>query len=476
MAIFFVCVAALVMGYIVYGALVDRIFGSDPNRTPPALAQEDGVDFVPMPTWKVALVQLLNIAGVGPIFGPILGALYGPAALVWIVIGSIFAGGVHDYFSGMLSMRHRGDSIPEIVGFSLGNAMKQFMRAFSIILLLLVGIVFVSAPAQLLTDLTGIGMPVLVAIIFGYYFVATILPVDKIIGRLYPIFGFCLVFMAVSLISTLMIKGYHFYPQRTLSNLNPHDLPMWPLIFITIACGAISGFHATQSPLMARCLTNERYGRHVFYGSMIMEGIIALIWATLAMSFFNNPGELSDMLTNGGPATVVNHISTTLLGKAGGILAIVGVVFLPISSGDTAFRSARLIIADFMNVSQKKSIKRLMIAVPLFVVGFIVSKTDFSIIWRYFGWANQTLATITLWTAAVYLADLKKFHWIASIPAAFMTSVVVTFLFYSQIGFSLSITVATGIGAAAAVICSILFIRRAANPRNTGAASEAAHT
>ncbi len=465
MIIFFVSVAALILGYLIYGALVNRIFGPDPERVPPAIAQADGVDFVAMPTWKVMLVQLLNIAGVGPIFGPILGALYGPSALIWIVIGSIFAGGVHDYFSGMLSIRHNGDSIPEIVGYSLGNLMKQFMRGFSVILLLLVGIVFVSAPAQLLTGLTGIGMPVLVAIIFAYYFIATILPVDKIIGRIYPIFGFALVFMAVSLITMLMINGYDFYPQRSLTNQSPQNLPMWPLMFITIACGAISGFHATQSPLMARCLTNERYGHPVFYGSMIMEGIIALIWATLAMSFFHNPVELNDMLSQGGPATVVNHISTTLLGGAGGILAIIGVVFLPISSGDTAFRSARLIIADFLHFSQKKNINRLLIAVPLFVVGFIVSKMDFGLIWRYFGWANQTLAAIVLWTAAVYLSDQKKFHWIASIPAVFMTVVVTTFLCYSDIGLSLSMPLATGAGIVAAILCGVLFLRRAARPR-----------
>ncbi len=464
MIIFFISVAALILGYLIYGTLVNRIFGIDPEREPPAITQADGVDFVAMPTWKVLLVQLLNIAGVGPIFGPILGALYGPSALIWIVIGSIFAGGVHDYFSGMLSIRHNGDSIPEIVGYSLGNLMKQFMRGFSVILLLLVGIVFVSAPAQLLTGLTGIGMPVLVAIIFAYYFIATILPVDKIIGRIYPLFGFALVFMAVSLITMLMIKGYDFYPQRSLSNLSPQNLPMWPLMFITIACGAISGFHATQSPLMARCLTNERYGHPVFYGSMIMEGIIALIWATLAMSFFHNPEELNNMLSQGGPATVVNHISTTLLGSAGGILAIIGVVFLPVSSGDTAFRSARLIIADFLHFSQKKNMNRLLIAVPLFVVGFIVSKTDFGLIWRYFGWANQTLATIVLWTAAVYLSDQKKFHWIASIPAVFMTVVVTTFLCYSDIGLSLPMPMATGAGVAAAILCAILFLRRAARP------------
>jgi len=457
MGIFFVAVAALILGYVLYGALIDRVFVIAPARRTPAVTEADGVDFVAMPTWKVMLIQLLNIAGVGPIFGPILGALYGPSALIWIVIGSIFAGAVHDYFSGMLSVRHKGESVPEVVGYSLGNRAKQFMRGFSVILLVLVGVVFVAAPAQLLNNMTGTPMSILVAIIFAYYFLATILPVDKIIGRVYPLFGFALLFMAFSTIIMLMIKGYTFYPHRTLANINPVDFPIWPLMFITIACGAISGFHATQSPLMARCLNNERDGRRVFYGSMIMEGIIALVWATLAMSFFHSPEELNRALGNGGPAHVVNTISTTLLGGVGGILAIVGVVILPISSGDTAFRSARLIIADFLGMSQKENIKRLMVAVPLFIVGFIISKSDFDIIWRYFGWANQTLAAIVLWTSAVYLRKLSKFHWIATFPAIFMTVVVITFLCYAKIGFSLSLGVSSGVGLVAAMLCTVLF-------------------
>lgn len=458
MAIFFVCLASLVGGYVIYSVFVDRIFGVEPDRPTPVCVREDGVDFVAMPGWKIFLIQLLNIAGIGPIFGPILGALYGPVALIWIVIGSIFAGGVHDYFSGMLSIRHDGESIPEVVGYTLGNGVKQFMRGFSIILLLLVGIVFVSSPAQLLTNLTGIPMGVLVAVIFCYYFIATILPVDKIIGRIYPFFGAALIFMALSLIVMLFAGDYTIYPQRSLSNLNPQNLPLWPLMFITIACGALSGFHATQSPLMARCITNERQGRHIFYGAMILEGVVALIWATLAMSFFDTPDALNEVLSKGGPALVVNTISEELLGGAGAFLAIIGVVLLPVSSGDTAFRSARLIIADFLHLSQKSNAKRLFIAVPLFAIGFIVSKTDFNIIWRYFGWANQTMATIVLWTAAVYLAKRAKFHWIATLPATFMTAVVVSFLCYSEIGFSLPLTVATIIGSGVAIGCFILLI------------------
>jgi carbon starvation protein CstA len=458
MGLFFLCVALLIAGYFTYGAIVDRIFGADPNRLTPARTMADGVDYVEMSPRKLFLVQLLNIAGLGPIFGPILGALYGPSALLWIVIGSIFGGAVHDYFSGMLSVRNNGKSIPDVVGQELGNGFKQFMRLFSIVLLLLVGVVFVLGPAKLLGSLTGWAVPVWVGIIFVYYFLATILPIDKIIGRIYPVFGAVLIFMAVGLTGALIFKGYNFYPELTLANLHPKSLPLWPLMFITIACGAISGFHATQSPMMARCMANEKYGRPVFYGAMIGEGIIALIWATLGMSFYNGSAALGAALAKGGPSSVVNEISTTLLGPVGGILAIIGVVILPITSGDTAFRSARLIIADFLKMQQKATFKRLYLAVPLFVVGFLISRGNFDVIWRYFGWANQTLATVVLWASAAYLIKQAKLHWIATIPATFMTAVATTYLAYDKIGFGLSLTLSTFIGISVAVFSLIAFL------------------
>ncbi len=458
MLYFFGCVALLIIGYFVYGSFVDRVFGPDPTRLTPATTMNDGVDYVEMSGKKIFLIQLLNIAGLGPIFGPILGALYGPSALIWIVVGSIFAGAVHDYFSGMLSMRSGGQSIPDVVGNELGVGFKQFMRVFSIVLLLLVGVVFVLGPAKLLGNLTGLAVPAWVAIIFVYYFLATILPVDKIIGRLYPLFGAVLIFMAVGLTAALIFKGYHFFPELTLSNIHPKGLPLWPLMFITIACGAISGFHATQSPLMARCVKNEKHGRPLFYGAMIGEGIIGLIWATLGMSFYNSSEALNAALAQGGPAYVVNEISTTLLGPLGGLLAIIGVVVLPISSGDTAFRSARLIIADFCKLPQKQSSKRLALAIPLFVIGFLVSRGDFGVIWRYFGWANQTLATIVLWASAAYLIKEAKLHWIATVPAVFMTAVATTYLAYAKIGFGLSLSTSTGIGIAVAVLSLALFL------------------
>jgi len=457
MYIFFICVALLLAGYFIYGKIVDNIFEPDSQRPTPAVELSDGVDFVEMKPWKIFLVQLLNIAGLGPIFGPILGALYGPSALIWIVVGSIFAGAVHDYFSGMLSIRYDGKSIPDVVGYNLGYFFKQFMRVFSVILLLLVGVVFVLGPAKLLANMTSLPVMTLVAIIFAYYFIATILPIDKIIGKVYPLFGAVLIFMAVGLTVALIAKGYHFFPEKTLANINPKGLPLWPLMFITIACGAISGFHATQSPLMARCVSNEKMGRKVFYGAMIGEGIIALVWATLGLSFYDNVAGLNASLAQGGPAYVVNEISTTLLGGFGGLLAIIGVVILPISSGDTAFRSARLIIADMLNFDQKPNMKRLAISVPLFLVGFLISRSNFGVIWRYFGWANQTLAMIVLWTAAAYLIKKSKFHWIATIPATFMTAVTITYLAYAKIGFGMELQVSTYIGVCAAIVSLIAF-------------------
>jgi carbon starvation protein CstA len=457
MILFFGCVAALVAGYFVYGRLIEKYFVIDPNRPTPAVALADGVDFVAMKPWKLFLIQLLNIAGLGPIFGPILGALYGPAALLWIVIGTIFAGAVHDYFSGMLSVRNGGKSIPEVVGKELGAGLKQFMRGFSVLVLLLVGVVFVLGPAKLLTNLSGMPTPYWVAIIFAYYFLATVLPIDKLIGRVYPIFGAVLLFMAFGLTAALFAGDYEVFPNLTLANLHPGKLPMWPLMFITIACGAISGFHSTQSPMMARCMSNEKYGRPVFYGAMVGEGIIGLIWATLGMSFYESPEALNAVLANGGPATVVNEVSVTLLGTVGGALAIVGVVVLPITSGDTAFRAARLIIADFLKYSQKLKLPRLYIAVPLFAVGFLISRSNFDVLWRYFGWANQTLAMLVLWAAAAYMIKRAKNHWIATIPAAFMTVVSVAYLASAKIGFGLAVPTATVLGVAAALASLVAF-------------------
>lgn len=471
---FFLSLIALIVGYFIYGSIVEKFFGADETKETPAVRLEDGVDFVPMPIWKIFLIQFLNIAGLGPIFGAIAGALWGPAAFLWIVLGSIFAGGVHDYFSGMLSLRHDGASIPEIVGNYLGNGFRQFMRAFSIVLLVLLGVVFITGPAGLLESITpkALDKNFWIYAIFIYYLLATMLPIDKLIGKIYPIFGVCLLLMAVGVSGGIILKGYKI-PEITLTNLHPKGLPIWPLMFITIACGAISGFHSTQSPLMARCITNEKQGRFVFYGSMIAEGIVALIWAAAAMAFFGSTGELQkQMAAHGGQAWVVNTISTSLLGKVGGVMAILGVVACPVTSGDTAFRSARLTIADFLNFKQEKIKNRLVISIPLFLVAFVLTKVDFNIIWRYFAWSNQTLATIVLWTAAMYLAIKGQFHWMATIPATFMTAVASTYILIAPEGFKISTKIGYPVGILCAVISLAIFLVAAKKKESKETASK----
>ena len=460
MTYFLLCIGLLIGGYFIYGSFVEKVFGVKQNRQTPAMTQADGIDYVPMSKGKVYLIQLLNIAGVGPIFGPILGALYGPAAMIWIVFGCIFAGAVHDYFSGMLSVRNNGQSVPNLAGHYLGKYAKYFMNIFAIVVLLLVGVVFISAPSGLLAKLTGVDAMVFLAVIFAYYLIATLLPIDKLIGKFYPIFGALLIFMSVGLTLAIIISSdYQLLGSVELTdfmtNLNPNDMPLWPALFITIACGAVSGFHATQSPLMARCIENEKNGRFVFYGAMIGEGIIALIWCALALSFFNGVEGLNAGM-NSNPANVVYEVSYGLLGAVGGFMAILGVIILPITSGDTAFRSARLILAEFFNLSQTKLTKRLMLAIPLFVLGAILTQVDFGMIWRYFGVANQTTAALMLWTAAAYLLKENKLHWICTVPAAFMTTVVIAFLMSSTtLGFGLPITTSTVI--AVLVVTVIIF-------------------
>ncbi|VFQ47236.1 carbon starvation CstA family protein [Desulfoluna butyratoxydans] len=459
MLTFFACVAALILGYFTYGTFVEKTFGPDSSRKTPAYELEDGVDYMPLPKWKVLFIQVLDIAGIGPIFGPILGALYGPVALVWIVIGCIFAGAVHDYFSGMLSMRNRGGSIPEVVGDFLGMPARQAMRVFSVVLLMLVGVIFVLAPAKLLTGLTGVNTQIFIFAIFGYYFLATILPIDKVIGKIYPLLGALLLITTVATVVALMFGGYEILPNLDVTtSAHPANKPIWPLLFITLSCGAISGFHSTQSPLMARCVKNEKDGRAVFYGAMILEGIIALIWATVGLSFYKSPEALNAVIAAGTPSAVVSEVSNVLLGPVGGFLAVIGVIVLPITSGDTAFRSTRLILAESFKVSQSQTAKRLMIAVPLFALGFVISTQNFGIIWRYFGFSNQALATLVLWSAAVFLAKEMKNYWIACLPATFMTSVVVTFILQAKIGFGLSIGTSTVIGVGTAVVLLGLFL------------------
>ena len=472
---FLISVVALVLGYLLYGRFVDKVFGPNPNLVTPAISKADNVDFIAMPPWKVYMIQFLNIAGTGPIFGAIMGAKFGPSAYLWIVFGCIFAGAVHDYMSGMLSVRHGGVGYPVLVGRYLGETTKKVMLIFSVLLLLMVGAVFVYSPAVILGGMVGDGsqwsMMLWVFIIFAYYIIATLLPIDKIIGRIYPVFAVALLFMAVALMVCLFIK-WPDLPEfwNGLQNRGPslglEGQPIFPCLFITIACGAVSGFHATQSPLMARCITTEKLGRPIFYGAMITEGLVALIWATVASYFFFDGGaaEVGSDLSAAAP-TVVTKVSQNWLGLLGGILAVLGVVAAPITSGDTAFRSARLIIADFLHLDQKPMRKRLYIAVPLFVLSGlllwynIADSNGFNVIWRYFGWSNQTLSVFMFWTATVYLVLNKQgaYYLITLIPALFMTSVCTTFILVDKIGLGLPVTTIPWIAIGTFVISAILF-------------------
>jgi carbon starvation protein CstA len=466
MITFIISLVALILGYLIYGRIIERIFGIDRNRQTPAFTSQDGIDYVPMGWGKIFLIQFLNIAGLGPIFGAVAGAMWGPSAFLWIVLGCIFGGAVHDFISGMISVRLNGLSIPEIIGKFLGKGMKQFTRGFTVILMVLVGAVFIMGPASILAGITSNhpGLAFWALAVFCYYLMATLLPIDKLIGRVYPVFGLALLFMAVGITIGLISEGYNI-PEITWLNLHnlhsqPGKFPIFPMMFISIACGAISGFHSTQAPMMARCIKNERYGRRVFYGAMISEGIVALIWAAAGMAFFGGVRELNDVMNShqGNAAWVVNEISNTLLGKLGGVLALLGVVAAPITSGDTAFRSARLIVADFLKSSQKKILNRLKISLPLFLIGFLLTQLDFSIIWRYFAWSNQTLAAIVLWTVTVYLAKENKFYWVTFLPAIFMTVVTVSYICVAPEGLHIAITFGYIIGIAAALVIAMFFL------------------
>ncbi len=433
---FLLCLAILIAGYFFYGKVVENTFGPDDRETP-AVRINDGVDYVVLPQWKLFMIQLLNIAGLGPIFGALSGALWGPIVFLWITFGTIFAGGVHDYFSGMLSERNDGVSISEISGIYLGKTMKNVMRVFSVVLLVMVGTVFAVGPAGLLQLLCSNAPGILsskmfwLILILVYYFIATFLSIDKLIGKIYPVFGICLIVMAVGVGLGIFTKGYeipeiwsHFY------NMHPKATPIWSFMFITVACGAISGFHATQSPLMARCLKSEKQGHFVFYGAMVSEGIIALIWAAAGCALYTGEELLA---LGGGGSTAVYDVCKKTMGGVGIALAMLGVIACPITSGDTAFRSARLVLADWFHIDQKVWKNRLLLCVPVLGIGAFLGignalgKIDYTIIWRYFSWTNQTLAMIVLWAASMYLFYEKKNYWITAVPATFMSAVSITY-------------------------------------------------
>lgn len=466
MITFLISIAALLLGYFVYGKFVDRFFGTDSGRTTPAVAHPDGIDYNPLKPWKIFVIQFLNIAGLGPIFGAILGASFGPVAYIWIVLGCIFMGAVHDYLSGMLSIRNDGKSLPDLIGTYLGKRVKILLVIFTGLLLMAVGASFVNGPSKLLAKLTDTDIVIWVYIVLAYYVLATLLPIDKIIGKIYPFMGAALLFMALGIGAAIVIKGFagdispvELTPE-TLRNYRPdsNEYMVIPMLFILISCGAISGFHATQSPLMAKCITNEKYGRKIFYGAMIAEGIVASIWATAAMAYFGGPDGLN---ASGVDASkIVNDICNSWLGKVGAVFAIIGVVICPVTSGDTAFRSLRLIFADALNFSQKPIKNRLIISIPIFIVAFVLCNIDFSTLWTYVGISNQVLATITLWACSAYFISVGKPHWMTSIPATFLSFICSCFFLIAPVkegGLNLDPVIGYVGGALFAIGIAVLF-------------------
>ncbi len=481
MIAFAVGLLLLAGGYVFYGRLTESAIRMDPDRVTPAIALADGVDYVAMPTWRVYLIQLLNIAGLGPVFGPILGALWGPQVFLWVVLGCIFGGAVHDLLAGGMSIRNHGAGLPDLVSRYLGNTTKHFATFFIILLMLLVGTVFVKGPAMLLVQIlpadtvgswfgegavswlqaSTLGLSrwlwVVMLLIYSYYIMATMLPIDVLIGRLYPIFAIALLVMVAGL-GFALLSGRIDSPPFTLANLHPKQLPAWPLIFITVSCGAVSGFHATQCPLMARCLKSEKHMRLVFYGAMIAEGVIALVWASVAQGFYGGTEGLAKALAAGGPGGVVHETCMATMGHFGGVLAVLGVVVLPITSGDTAFRVSRLMLGDYFHLSQKRVLNRYLLAVPLFAISLSMNFVDFGVVWRYFGWANQTLAAIALWAGTVFLARRASRWWIGFLPAVFMTTVTTSYIFVEDIGLGLGQKWGTALGIVIGLASAVVFL------------------
>ncbi len=452
---FILALVILFFGFAVYGRLTEKIFAPDDRKTP-AVELNDGVDYMPIKKWKAVLIQLLNIAGTGPIFGALMGACFGPVVFLWIVLGSILGGAVHDYMSGMISERNSGASIAQLSGKYLGKPAMYIMRAFSVLLLLLTGTVFITSPANLIANMTpkALSGSFWIAVILVYYVLATLLPIDKLIGKLYPFFGIVLIVMAVSISGAMIFLPDYNIPEIKLENLHPNGLPIWPYMFVTVACGAISGFHSTQSPMMAKCITSEKHGRYVFYGAMILEAVIALVWAAAGIAFYGETSLLNAAITENGQSGTVYEICRKMLGGAGGVLAVIGVVACPITSGDTAFRSARLILAEWTGLDQKSIRNRLVITVPLLSVGAVLTQLDFNVLWRYFSWSNQTLAMIALWVSTSYLMQNSKncrYSLITAIPGVFMSAVSMTYILMAKEGFRLSSSVAYPVGIVFAV-------------------------
>ena len=439
-----ISIILLIGGYFIYGKFVENFFGASSSIQTPLKRMADGVDYQEIKPWKIFC---------NPIFGAILGAAYGPMAYIWIVLGCIFMGATHDYFSGMLSIRNDGISLPDIVAKYLGGNIKSILTVFTGFLLMAVGVAFVTGPADLMSKLSGMNATFWLYIIFAYYILSTLLPINKIIGKIYPFMGATLIFMAVAIGGVLLFKGFTgelIIPEITLGSFknyhsNPESNILFPMMFVVVSCGAVSGFHATQSPMMARCMSDEKYGRPSFYGAMICEGIVTMIWATVAIAYFGGADGLNSAMDGGkSPAIIVNEICNSWLGRTGAIIAVVGVVVCPITTGDTAFRGLRLLLS-----------------LPIFALAYFFCKVDFSTVWKYVGIGNQVLTSIMLWTGSAYLVTVKKPHWILSVPATFMTMICVSYFMlapYSAGGLSLNPVIGNIVGTIAALGAFILFI------------------
>ena len=456
---FIICFLILVASYFIYGKIVEKVAGTDETRETPAYRLQDGIDYIPMSKIKNFLVHFLNIAGLGPIFGAIQGALFGPAAFLWIVFGTIFIGCVHDFFSGFMSMREDGLTMPSIVSKYLGSGLRKFVTVLMIITGILVAATFAKGAADLIANLTHIPVIICITVIFIYFLIATIFPVDKIMGKVYPIFGALLLIMAVLMTGGLLLNPSYSIPEFTTQGMYFTDKSIFPYLFVTIACGAISGFHASQSPIIARCIENENDTRPVFFGAMVLEGLIALCWAAIAMAFFHGQPQLA-AIYGAAPAVAVNEMATVLVGPVGLILTIIGVVICPITTGDTALRSARITIVDEFNINNEKIISRLKLALPLFLISFGLTFVDFSLIWRYFAWSQLIVATIVLFAASAYLMKKKKQYIIALAPAAVCTLIAVGYILQAPEGLNLPQMISNIIAVIATVIITAVFVKR----------------
>ncbi len=456
---FIICFLILVASYFIYGKIVEKVAGTDETRETPAYRLQDGIDYIPMSKIKNFLVHFLNIAGLGPIFGAIQGALFGPAAFLWIVFGTIFIGCVHDFFSGFMSMREDGLTMPSIVSKYLGSGLRKFVTVLMIITGILVAATFAKGAADLIANLTHIPVIICITVIFIYFLIATVFPVDKIMGKVYPIFGALLLIMAVLMTGGLLLNPSYSIPEFTTQGMYLTDKSIFPYLFVTIACGAISGFHASQSPIIARCIENENDTRPVFFGAMVLEGLVALCWAAIAMAFFHGQPQLA-AIYGAAPAVAVNEMATVLVGPVGLILTIIGVVICPITTGDTALRSARITIVDEFNINNEKIISRLKLALPLFLISFGLTFVDFSLIWRYFAWSQLIVATIVLFAASAYLMKKKKQYIIALAPAVVCTLIAVGYILQAPEGLNLPQMISNIIAVIATVIITAVFVKR----------------